>query len=105
MRIGKLRHRIQIQERTLSQDGYGDALPTWTTVARRWAEVLPEAGGETWQAEQQRPYVSGQIRIRAWPGLTTKHRIILYGRTLNVESVTDVEEFGTEMLIRYKEQT
>lgn len=104
LRAGKLRHRVSIQAVTHVQDSYGDALQTWTTVATRWASIEPAGGRETYEADQQRPDVSGLVTMRPYAGLTTRHRLLFGSRVLNVESVIGVDEVSEEMRITYREE-
>ena len=46
MRIGTLRHRVELQEPVENQDGYGEAERTYTTYATVWASVEPLSGRE-----------------------------------------------------------
>lgn len=104
IRAGKLKHRVEVQARTVQQDTFGDAAEVWTTLAFRWASIEPEGGREVWQADQQRPDVSGTITIRSYRGLTPKHRIKWGSRIFNLESVTDLGEDGVEMRLAYREE-
>jgi len=47
MKIGKLRHRITIQEKVTVPDGYGGVTSTWKDVATVWSSVEPLKGRET----------------------------------------------------------
>ncbi len=104
LRAGKLLNRAEIQAVTHVQDSYGDALQTWTTVARRWVSIEPSGGTETWQADQQRPSRSGTITMRPYRALTGKHRFKFGTRILNIESVITVEENAEIMKVTYKEE-
>jgi SPP1 family predicted phage head-tail adaptor len=86
-KIGPMRNRVEIQSRTVAQDSYGQAVPTWTTLATVAAEVLPLSGREMWQAQQARPQVTHKVTIRFYSGLTAKHRLLFDGATLNIDSV------------------
>ena len=39
MRIGRLRHQVEVRARILSPDGAGGAAPSWTTLETLWAGV------------------------------------------------------------------
>lgn len=45
MNIGKMRHRLQLQEQSVMSDNEGIAENLWTTVYTFWADVRP-IGGE-----------------------------------------------------------
>ncbi len=77
MRIGPMLHRVQIQSVSESATIHGGMDLTWTTIATVAAEVEPLSGTELVEARQVDARASVRIRIRHYPGLTTKHRIIL----------------------------
>lgn len=104
IKAGKLRHRLEIQARTATQDSFGDALTAWATVATRWASIEPQSGRETWRADQQQPDTSGTITIRYFAGLTPRHRLVKGSRVFNIESVVDVEDMHVEMRVAYREE-
>lgn len=75
--IGQLRHRVQIQAPTDTRDAFGGNTRTWATIATVWGSVEPLEGDELTEAQQVNARATVRIRIRAYPGLTSKHRIIL----------------------------
>jgi SPP1 family predicted phage head-tail adaptor len=101
--VGPLRHRVAIQARTVTQDGYGATVATWATAATVWASVEPLSGREAWQAQSVRPDVTHTVTIRAYDGLTPKHRLLFDGRTLEIESVVNLEERNRYMVLQCKE--
>lgn len=89
--IGGLRDRVEIQSRGAPQNGYGEPVLAWATLATVWARVEPISGRETWQAQQAQADVTHRVTVRTYPGLTSKMRFLLGGRVLNIDSVIDVE--------------
>lgn len=104
MQAGKLRHRIEIQSRVLAQDGYGDPLPTWTTQATRWGQILPQSAQEVWRAQQAQPEVTHVVRMRFYDGLTPDFRLKIGTRIFNIAGVTDTEERHREHVITCREE-
>lgn len=51
MQSGLLRKRLTIQQRSTSQDDYGQQLTSWTDFATVWGEVVPSSGRENISAE------------------------------------------------------
>ncbi|EPR14200.1 hypothetical protein M527_29240 [Sphingobium indicum IP26] len=45
--------RITIEARTVSEDGYGGEVETWSPYARPWADVIYGSGKEQREAAQQ----------------------------------------------------
>lgn len=104
MKAGKLRHRVTIQTRTISQDGYGDAVETWTSGDTVWAEVTPllTATREAFvaQSETRSARQTLQVRMRWRDGLTPAGTRLLWdGETLDVESVMDPDGRHAELIV------
>jgi SPP1 family predicted phage head-tail adaptor len=97
MRAGDMRHRIQLQTRSVGQDALGGQSPTWTTTATVWAEILPLTGRERMLAGANQSEVSSMVTIRyqaqfSDPKAMAAMRILYGSRILNIESSNDVEE-------------
>lgn len=90
---GKLRTRVEVQNRTTARDGYGDALETWGTAATVWAEVVPLSGRELWAAQQAQADVTTRVRIRYRSDVTVspRTRIKIGTRILNVQAAIDID--------------
>lgn len=52
MRAGELRHRITIQQATVTRDGFGAEIPAWADVATIWAKIETVSGTESVGPEQ-----------------------------------------------------
>ena len=77
MRAGALRHRLQIQPPTDTRDAFGGNTRTYTTTDTVWGSVEPLSGLELTEAQKVNARATVRIRIRAYPGLTLRHRIVL----------------------------
>lgn len=64
MRAGRLRTRVTIQQRTDTQNDIGELVPTWTTLAAVWADVIHNSGLEAIKAGAGASIVKASIRIR-----------------------------------------
>ncbi|WP_283149736.1 phage head closure protein [Silvimonas soli] len=99
MRIGKLRHRINIQQRAIQRDGFGQPLLVWENVTPTpvWASVEPLRGREFIAAQQQQAELTTRIRMRYRPGITAAMRV-LHGETIyNIVAPIDVEMRHVEL--------
>lgn len=96
IRSGDLRHRIDFQERNETKGAQGGIAPSWTTVASRWAEIVPLAGKELVDARQINATISLQVRLRYLPILTTKLRILFKERVFGIEVVRNIDERNIE---------
>ncbi|AOR64860.1 phage head closure protein [Pectobacterium wasabiae] len=62
MNIGKMRHRVTIQNFTTTRDAGGQPIETWNDIATVWAEVSPISGRELVSSGA----VSAEATIRVW---------------------------------------
>jgi SPP1 family predicted phage head-tail adaptor len=105
MRAGSLKHRVLIQEPVEERDASGGVTRTWQTVATRRAEIRSLTGRELTLARQARSSVNVQVRMRRWPDLTSRHRLVEVDgegevlRTLDVDATLDVAGTGRELLV------
>jgi len=76
MRAGKLRHRVQIQERVETKDAHGGITESWSTVVTRYASIEPLSGRELFEAQKASSEATVRIKMRYYSGLTTKHRLV-----------------------------
>lgn len=94
---GRLRHRIQIEERIETQDSdTGDIIYVWQIVnqgeADEWsslpAAIEPLSAREFIAAASTQAGVTAKITIRRLAGLTAKHRAVdEFGRIWNIRGV------------------
>lgn len=105
MNIGKLRHRITIQQLTQTPDGAGGYTKSWVPFATVWASVEPISGKEYFEAQQTQSAVTHKIRIRYHTGITPVMRIDFKGRIFGIESVINWEERNRDMMLMCTEVT
>lgn len=104
MKIGKLRHRVTLQEYVTARDSFGAEIPTWVDVATVWASVSPISGKEYFAAHQINAEVSTKITMRFRPGITPKMRVLFNNRCFEILSVLSFEERGIELALMCKER-
>ena len=101
MRIGRLRHRIVIQQppdvNQAPQDEYGAETPAWTTFATVWASVEPLQGRERLASQEVQAEVSHRMRLRHLEGLSSRMRVSFDGRIFGITDVINPEERDEEM--------
>ena len=105
MRTGSLRHYVEIHALTIIEDDIGNQTEEWAKVAEVWAAVEPVSGKEYWAAAAAQAEATIKVTMRA-PGVEVgpSNRIIFDGRTLEVESVINVEERNRELQLMCKEK-
>ena len=103
MRAGKLRHRITIQDKTVSQNDYGEEIITWTDVDTLWGSVEPLRGREYIQARQEQAAVTTRIRCRHRSSITPSMRAVHDGRNYEILSVINPAERNIQMELMCRE--
>ena len=103
MKAGSLRHRVTIQQLTITQGTAGEVIEGWSDVATVYAAVEPLSGREFWQAQQVAAESQIRVRIRYRAGLDTTMRVIHDVRTLEILSIVDPEERHAELQLMCRE--
>jgi len=102
MEVGKLRDRVQIQQRTAKADDAGNATQTWVDIAKGWAQISPMSGGEAQRAGHTEATVHYMVRMRFRsdiPTLKPKDRLVFGLRTLNIVTVRNIDEGRDELVL------
>ncbi len=97
---GKLDKRITIQRLRGDQTVMGNEDPNqWSDIGERWAEFVPRSGRERMTTFQEVGIGMELIRIRFFPGLTQKDRIV-WDDPLSLKvryfDIQDIQEFPEE---------
>ena len=96
----ELRHQIQIQQQTSTQDSFGQPQATWSTVLTTMAKIASVALNERFQNEQFVAQISHRIIIR-WPGtgiaIVGGMRILFGTRVFLIQVPDNVEERNSAM--------
>lgn len=104
VRAQNLRKAVTILKPTLDPNKYGDASrQTFTPLETVYAEVLPLTGRQLVEARQIHSEVSHRVTIRPLKGVTTAGRVEWQGRLLEIESVLNIEERDTMLVLWCKE--
>jgi SPP1 family predicted phage head-tail adaptor len=101
MRSGQLRHTVQIQAVTLTDDGMGSPTESWATVPGGTvrAEIWTLKGDERMTADSLGASVTHRVRMRFFPGLTTAHRLLFGTRIFRIRFVNDVDQRGKQHVL------
>lgn len=103
MKIGTLRHRIQIQTKTISEDSLKQQIESWTDVDTVWARIEPLSGREYFQARQEIAEVSVKVTVRYRNDIAPSMRLRFEDRIFEVLSVINPEERCILLLLMCKE--
>lgn len=87
MEAGKLRHRVEIQQKITPRDpATGDFLdPAWVEFAKAWAAVEDLSARDMIAAKAGQSQVTGRIVIRYRAGVLPTMRVVHRGETYSIE--------------------
>jgi SPP1 family predicted phage head-tail adaptor len=103
MRSGDLKHRIELQTPSKSQNSFGEWIETFATVATVWAAIIPLTGSKYLAAKQANSDVSGTVYIRYRSDIVPTMRLKYGNRILKIVSVIITKEKKNQIEILYKE--
>lgn len=89
MQAANLRKRITLQQRSSSQDGYGQQLTSWTTLFTAWAAIEPVSGAQLDRARSIYNETSHKVTLR-WRAQLNDIRVVGSYRILYGSRVFDV---------------
>lgn len=87
--VGKLRHRLILEEPVRLDDEAGGASETWREVATLWASIRARSGKETLAADQFAGRVNSEITIRYRPDVVPAMRFRSQNRIFAILAVLD----------------
>lgn len=83
----------------------GVVTETWGAEQGLWASVEPLAGRELERALMVVAAATHKVTMRYWAGVSARDRLIFDNRTLNIESVRNVDERNRELVLICVEET
>lgn len=95
MRAGKLRHKIEIQSVSGSENDFGERVDEWTTDATVSAAIEPLRGSERLLAQQVQANVSHLIIMR-YRAVTSDQRVKFGSRIFDIQAVLNIDERNRE---------
>lgn len=104
MKIGQLRHRVTIQQKTETADAYGGAGSiAWSDYITVWAAVAPLSGREFLEGRNLENEINYRIRIRYRSGLDPSMRVSWDSRIFDIEAVLNRFEENREIWLMCRE--
>lgn len=101
MNAGRLRDIITVEQRSQSQDSFGQPLEVWTTVLSDYAEVKQLSGREFFSDAATKAAIDTRIIMRYRSGIEPKQRIRFESKILDIEMVI-VDQKKTQLEIMCK---
>jgi SPP1 family predicted phage head-tail adaptor len=103
VRIGVLRHLVQLQEKAKTPDGGGGNAVAWSTYASVWGRMEPKSGNEPLEAGRLQAQITHELTIRYHPTVSTEHRVFFKNRPMQIRSILNMEERGRWMVLGLEE--
>ena len=100
VKIGKKRHRIEIQEEiSTEQDAHGNIVPQWQTIGTVWANLVPISGKENLQGGTIGADASHRVEIRYFPRLKPSMRIRYGVRLFDINGIVNDRELNKDHIL------
>lgn len=103
MKIGKLRHRVILQRKEITEDELKQQSETWVDFAYIWAAIQPLSGREYFSARQETAQVTTRITIRYLKGVTPDMRVLFNEKVYEILSVINLDERNISLVLMCKE--
>jgi SPP1 family predicted phage head-tail adaptor len=101
--IANLRHRVQIQKYTETQDNQSGTVKTWTTLMTVFAEVKSVTGYVTFNSQQIEEKITHTIRIRWQSGITSENWLLMNSRRFRIRNVQNLFEKNRFLILMCEE--
>jgi len=101
--IGELRHRIKIQQRSTTQNSFGEVLDNWVDVATVWAKVEGLNGREFFAAYQTNTNITYRVKIRYRSDIKQDMRIVFKDKILNIKAIISPDGVNNELYLMCEE--
>ena len=99
MNPGQLRERVEIQRAAETRNALGEVTQTWAQYDSRYAAVMTLRSREALNAQQAGLSVTHKVKMRHVGGLKSSDRIAWRGRTLQIVSIIEHEQFTVHELL------
>ena len=99
MRSGNLKHKIEIQAFTETQNDYGEVIKGFTTFATVYASIIPLSGKEYFASKSVNAEISHKIECRYVSGVLPSMRIVFGSRVFNIVSALNIREANRTLQI------
>ncbi len=94
---GNLRHQITIEQVVEGRDSFNAVTEEWVPIVTLWASVEPIRGREFFEAQRVNAEISHRIKVRYYPGITSKMRARFGERIFRIEAALNIEERNREI--------
>jgi SPP1 family predicted phage head-tail adaptor len=103
LKIGKLRHRVTIEQVTETRDADGSVIETWATYATVQASIEPVSGREYFAVQSTQADVTHRIYTRYVSAVVPRMRVKYGSRIFEILSVINTGERNRELQLMCRE--
>ena len=103
MLAGRLRHRVEFQNESLSSDGQGGSTRTWATRATVSASIKPLRAEERFYNEQLQHNGTHSLLIRYRSDIEATDRVKYGSRYFQIVGILNPNERNRQLVITCKE--
>jgi len=103
VKIGKLRHRVTIEQVTETRGSDGSIIETWSTYATVQASIEPVSGRECFAAQSTQADVTHRVYTRYVSAIVPKMRVKCGSRAFDILSVINTRERNRELQLMCRE--
>jgi SPP1 family predicted phage head-tail adaptor len=90
LKLAQLRCYIEIQRKTLTPDGIGGQVISYTTTSSTWAMIEDWKGKEAYRAERAEALVYQRVVVRGSTDVQVSDVIVYQGRSMPVKYKTNI---------------
>ena len=87
MRAGLLRHKVSIEYKSVTRNGFGEEVLTWPELAGVWARVETLTGGESVEQSKAGAALTHTVLLRYRSDVLPTMRIAWHARVLEIHAV------------------
>lgn len=98
MRVGGMRHTIEIQRRTTERNGFGELVETWGTIATVRAQVTVDSGAQVVQQDEVSNTQNIKVQVWGHVDVTERDRVIWRGGTYYIDMIPPSYDDRTKVL-------
>lgn len=100
---GYLNRLVHLQNPPSTENTFGNQTGSWTTTDTVWARIKPASGALIFVGGQLYPSYTWDITIRYRPNITVRKRVVYGTKTFVIQSVTDVMDQRTLLILHCNE--
>ncbi len=99
----EFKHRISIDQLTLTPDGMGGSTEGWSELKKRWAKIQAMTSGQSYFASKLEHRITHKITMYYTADITTEKRIRYEGRVFHIHGVIDPDEAHVWLILECEE--